>query len=84
MYIYIYKWQEDEMVGWYHWLVGHEFEQAPGIGDGQGSLACFSSWCCKKSDTTEQLNWTELINDNIVCNVCDIAIHTMGLPVRIS
>ena len=51
---------EDEMVGWHHWLYGHEFEQAPGVGDGQGGLV----WCCsprdrKESDTTEQLNWTE-------------------------
>ena len=35
---------EDEMVGWHHWLNGHEFEQAPGLGDGQGSLACCSPW----------------------------------------
>ena len=48
---------EDEMVGWHHWLNGHEFEQAPGVGDGWGSLACCSPWCCKKSDTTEQLKW---------------------------
>ena len=45
------------MVGWHHWLDGHEFEQAPGVGDGQGSLACCSPWGCKESDTTEQLNW---------------------------
>ena len=38
---------EDEMVGWYHWLDGHEFEWAPGAGDGQGSLACFSPQGCK-------------------------------------
>ena len=50
---------EDEMVGWYHRLNGHEFEQALGVGDGQGSLACCSSWGCKESDMTEQLNWTE-------------------------
>ena len=50
---------EDEMVGWYHRLDGHEFEQAPGVGDGPGSLACCSPWGHKKSDTTEQLNWTE-------------------------
>ena len=43
---------EDEMVGWHHWLNGHEFEQAPGVGDGQGSLACCSLWGCKKSDMT--------------------------------
>ena len=43
---------EDEMVGWHHWLDGHEFEQAPGVGDGQGSLCC-SPWGYKESDTTE-------------------------------
>ena len=48
---------EDEMDGWHYWLDGHEFEQAPGVGDGQGSLACYSPWGCKQSDTTEQLNW---------------------------
>ena len=51
---------EDEMVEWYHRLDGHEFEQAPGVGDGQGSLACCSPWGCKNLDTTEQVNWTEL------------------------
>ena len=51
---------EDEMVGWHHRLDGHEFEQAPGIGDGRGSLAYCSSWGHKESDTTEQLNRTEL------------------------
>ena len=51
---------EDEMVGWHHQLDGHEFEQAPGVGDGQGSLACCSPWGRKESDTTEQLNCTEL------------------------
>ena len=44
---------EDEMVGWYHRLDGHEFEQALGVGDGQGSLACCSPWGCKESDMTE-------------------------------
>ena len=48
---------EDEMVRWHHWLDAHEFEQAPGVGDGQGSLACYSSWGHKESDTTERLNW---------------------------
>ena len=51
-------WQ-NELVGWHHQLNGHEFEQAPGTGDGQGSLACCSPWGRKESDTTEQLNWTE-------------------------
>ena len=50
---------EDEMVRWHDWLDGHEFEHTPGVGDGQGSLACCSPWGCKESDTTEQLNWTE-------------------------
>ena len=49
---------EDEMVGWHHWLNGHEFEQAPGVDDGQRSLACCSPWGCKELDTTERLNWS--------------------------
>ena len=40
---------EDEMVGWHHRLSGHEFEQTPGVGDGQGGLACCSLWDCKDS-----------------------------------
>ena len=51
---------EDKMVGCHHWLYGHEFEQAPGVGNGQGSLMCCHPWDCKESDTTEPLNWTEL------------------------
>ena len=47
---------EDEMVGRHHHLNGHEFEQAPGVGDGQGGLACCGSWGRGESDTTEQLN----------------------------
>ena len=47
---------EDEMVGWHHGLDGHEFEQAPGVGDGQGGLACCSPWGRKELDMTEQLN----------------------------
>ena len=46
---------EDEMVGWHHWLNGHEFEQTPGDGEGQGSLVCCSPWGHKELDTTEQL-----------------------------
>ena len=49
---------EDEMVWWHHWLDGHEFERAPGVGDGQGSLVCCSPWGRKESNTTEWLNWT--------------------------
>ena len=51
---------ENEMVGWHHQLNGHEFEQALGVGEGQGSLACCSPWGRRESDMTEQLNWTKL------------------------
>ena len=51
---------EDEMVGWHHRLNGHGFGWTPEVGDGQGGLACSSSWGHKESDTIEQLNWTEL------------------------
>ena len=47
---------EDKMVGWDYRLDGHEFEQALGVGDGQGSLECFSPWGHKESDVTERLN----------------------------
>ena len=50
---------EDEMVGCHHQLNGHEFEQAPGVGEGQGSLAGCSPRGRKELDTTEWLNWTE-------------------------
>ena len=63
---------EDEMVGWYYRLDGHEFEQAPGVGDGQGSLACCSPWGHKELDTTEWLNWTEPLTFTILTllNIC--------------
>ena len=48
---------EDEMVGWHHWLNRFEFEQAPGVGDGQGSLVCCNPWGPKELDITERLNW---------------------------
>ena len=51
---------EDEMAGWHHRLDGRESEWTPGVGDGQGGLACCDSWGRKESDTTEWLNWTEL------------------------
>jgi len=53
---------EDKTVGWHHRLDGHEFEQAPGVGEGQGSLVCCSRWGRKELDTTEWLNWTEHIH----------------------
>ena len=46
---------EDEMVGWHHQLNGRKFEQTPGDGEGQGSLACCSPWGCRELDTTERL-----------------------------
>ena len=52
---------EDEVAGWHHWLDGHEFEQAPRVGNGQGSLARCSPWGHKESDTIEWLNWTDVI-----------------------
>ena len=47
---------EDKMVGWHHWLNGHEFDQAQGNGEEKGSLVCYSPWAHKESDTTELLN----------------------------
>ena len=67
---------EDEMAGWHHRLNGHEFEWTPGVGDGQGGLACCSSWGYKESDTTEQLNWTEngSAGKESACNVGDLGL----------
>ena len=67
---------EDEMVGWCHWLDGHEFEQAPGDGDGQGSLVCCSPWFCKESDRTERLKWTELNWELAFCMPCSMTKKT--------
>ena len=52
---------EDEMAGWHHWLDGHESQWSPGVGDGQGGLACCDSWGRKELDTTERLIWSDLI-----------------------
>ena len=51
---------EDEIVGWHHQLDGPEFEQAPGVGDGQGTMVCCITWGHKESDWTQLSNWTEL------------------------
>ena len=61
---------EDEMAGRHHRLDGHEFEWTPGVGDGQGGLACCDSWGRKESDTTERLNWNELkqMSENFSCS----------------
>ena len=59
---------EDEMVGWHHWLNGHGFGWTPGVDDGQGGLACCSSWGHKVSDTTE---WTELKSLQLYPTLCD-------------
>ena len=56
---------EDKMVGWHHRLDGHGFGWTPGVGDGQGGLACCSSWGHKESDTTEQLSWSSNQNYRI-------------------
>ena len=56
---------DDEMVGWHHWLDRHEFESAPGVGDGQGSLACCSPWGHKES--TRLSDWTKLNYHDIFC-----------------
>ena len=60
---------EDEMFGLHHWLNGYEFEQAPGVGDGQGSLVCFCPWGCKESEKTKRLNWTEHRSDTWVAKL---------------
>ena len=61
--------------GWHHQLDGREFEQAPGVGNGQGSLACCSPWGCKESDTTEQLN----SNISLSCKPTPLSLSP-GLP----
>ena len=73
---------EDEIVGWPHWLVGHEFEQAGGVGDGQGGLVCCSPWGCKESDTIERLNWTGLypLNTNSISPRCNNQKCLLMLP----
>ena len=63
---------EDEMVQWHHRLEGHGFWWTPGVGDGQGGLACCSSWGRKKSDTTERLNWTEINKNKMKQNKMNI------------
>ena len=68
---------EDEMVGWHHQLDGHEFEQALGVGDGQGGLVCCSPWGRKESDMTEWLNWTDF-NRNLQFWLMEIPMPAWG------
>ena len=68
---------EDEIIGWHHWLEGHEFEQALGIGDGQGSLVSCSPRGHKESDMTE-LNWTEPEVNQKTCNDRNITNRQTG------
>jgi len=62
---------EDEMAGWHHWLDGRESEWTPGVGDGQGGLACCDAWGLKESDMTERLIWSNLIwSENTYLRLC--------------
>ena len=70
---------EDEMAGWHHRLNGHVFGWTPGVGDGQGVLACCDSWGRKESDVTEQLKWTELIK-SLCFSLTVVAAHSPPIP----
>ena len=69
---------EDEMAGWHHCLGGHEFGWTPGVGDGQGGLACCDSWGRKESDMTEWLNWTEApVRWQIYVEWCKLSLNSI-------
>ena len=72
---------EDEMAGWHHWLDGRESEWTPGVGDGQGGLACCDLWVRKESDMTEWLNWTELNPGKGSHGVSQRILTVFGTPV---
>ena len=72
---------EDKMVGWHHLLDGHESEHALGVGDGQGSLACWRLCCCKESDMTERLNW---VNTSITSHSYDFFFDTVRTQYQVS
>ena len=76
---------EDEMAGWQHWLDGRESEWTLGVGDGQGGLACCDSWGGKESDTTERLNWTELMIKvgNVTVFHVGVCVHVCASGVRV-
>ena len=75
--------REDEMVGWHHWLDGHEFEQAQGVVDGQGSLACCSPWGHKESDRTEWLNKSESLNTAVLLRTTQYTYWWSSTPTRL-
>ena len=68
---------EDEMIAWHHWLDWHEFEQAPGVVERQGSLVCCSPWGHKELDTTERLNWTDTLNTENT-DIKELINHSIG------
>ena len=68
---------EDEMAGWHHWLNGCESEWTPGVGDGQGGLACYDSWGRKESDTTEWLIWSDLNTPLCICTTAFLCIRLL-------
>ena len=70
---------EDEMAAWCHRLDRREFEWTPGVGDGQGGLACCDSWGRKESDTTKRLNWTELGVNKVKIHTRETKIHRKRL-----
>ena len=69
---------EDEMVGRHHRLDGHEFEQAPGVGNGQGSLECYSPWGHKELDMTEQLNCVFINKKFLDCDLPTFLVKSQG------
>ena len=69
---------EDEMAGWHHRLKEHESESTPGVGDGQGGLACCSPWGLKESDTTEWLNQTETASEEYTRILKSFFSHSEG------
>ena len=76
------KWvTEDEMVGWHHWLNGHEFEKTPKDSEGQESLVCCSPWGCKESDTTEWTDWEQSKKQRLSSQILCVWILVLHLTV---
>ena len=73
--------RQDEMAGWHHWLDGRESQWTPGVGDGQGGLACCGSWGRKESDMTERLIWSDLMCVRSIVNLLQYS--TMGPTVLV-